>query len=68
MITDAAGMSLAVILAGGNRNDITQLLPLLGAVPPVRGLVGRPLRGRGVFMPTVATTSTGTAGCCAPSV
>jgi len=29
---------------GGNRNDITQLLPLLDAVPSVRGLVGRPLR------------------------
>ena len=33
-----------MILTGGNRNDITQLLPLLDAVPPVRGLVGRPLR------------------------
>lgn len=31
-------------MTGGNRNDITQLLPLLDAVPPVKGLVGRPLR------------------------
>ncbi len=29
---------------GGNRNDVTQLLPLLGQVPPVRGRVGRPHR------------------------
>ena len=27
---------------GGNRNDVTQLIPLLDAVPPVRGAVGRP--------------------------
>ena len=29
---------------GGNRNDITQLIPLLERVPPVRGKVGRPRR------------------------
>ncbi|WP_460492005.1 IS5 family transposase [Dactylosporangium cerinum] len=44
LITDATGIPLTVILNGGNRNDITQLLPLLDAVPPIRGLVGRPLR------------------------
>jgi len=32
------------LLTGGNRNDITPLLPLLDAVPPVRGKVGRPRR------------------------
>jgi transposase len=31
-------------LTGGNRNDITQLIPLVEAVPPVSGLVGRPRR------------------------
>jgi transposase len=31
-------------LACGNRNDVTQLLPLVERVPPVRGLVGRPRR------------------------
>ncbi|MBP2056424.1 hypothetical protein J2Z21_009442 [Streptomyces griseochromogenes] len=29
-------------LTGGNRNDITQLLPLLDKIPPVAGRVGRP--------------------------
>jgi transposase len=29
-------------VTGGNRNDITQLLPLVERVPPVRGKVGRP--------------------------
>jgi len=34
-------------LQGGNRNDVTQLLPLLDAVPPLRGCVGRPLERPG---------------------
>jgi hypothetical protein len=29
-------------LSGGNRNDVTQLIPLLDAIPNVRGAVGRP--------------------------
>ncbi len=36
-----------VSLTGGNRNDVTQLMPLLEAVPPVRGRVGRPRRRPG---------------------
>ncbi|MFJ1730785.1 IS5 family transposase [Streptomyces sp. NPDC088254] len=36
------GTPLAVTLTGGNRHDITQFLPLLDAVPPIRGLRGRP--------------------------
>lgn len=44
MITDATGILLAVPLTGGNRNDVTQLIPLLQAVPPVRGKRGRPRR------------------------
>jgi transposase len=35
---------LAITLTGANANDITQLLALLDAVPPVRGKVGRPRR------------------------
>lgn len=31
-------------LTGGNRNDVTPLIPLLEAVPPVRGKRGRPRR------------------------
>ena len=36
------GIPLAATLSGGNRNDVTQLIPLLQAVPPVRGKRGRP--------------------------
>ncbi len=44
MITEGGGIPLAVTLTGGNRNDITQLAPLLEAIPPVRGRRGRPRR------------------------
>ncbi|WP_440446563.1 IS5 family transposase [Nocardia amamiensis] len=44
LITDAAGTPLAVILTGGNRNDVTQLIPLLDALPVIGGRVGRPWR------------------------
>ena len=44
MITDAHGTPLAVTLTGGNRNDVTQLIPLIDAIPPIRGIVGRPQR------------------------
>lgn len=44
MITDGHGTPLAVLLTGGNRNDVTQLMPLLDAIPPVRGRVGHPRR------------------------
>jgi len=43
-VTDANGIPLAAILTGANANDITQLLPLVEAIPPVRGKVGRPRR------------------------
>jgi len=35
---------LAWALTGGNRNDVTQLIPLLDRVPAVAGLPGRPRR------------------------
>jgi transposase len=44
LLVDATGLPLAYSLTGGNRNDVTQLIPLLDAVPPVRGVVGRPRR------------------------
>ncbi|MET7737627.1 IS5 family transposase [Streptomyces sp. NPDC005402] len=44
LITDAAGIPLAATLTGGNRNEVTQLIPLLQAVPSVRGKRGRPRR------------------------
>jgi transposase len=44
LLTDATGIPLAVRVTGGNRNDVTQLLPLIEQVPPVRGRPGRPRR------------------------
>lgn len=48
-----------------HRHDVTQLLPLLDAVLPIRGAAGTPpAASLGVCTPTAATTSTSTAACC----
>jgi transposase len=44
LLLDATGIPLAWAVTGGNRNDVTQLVPLIERVPPVRGTVGRPRR------------------------
>lgn len=31
-------------MTGANRHDITQLIPMINAIPPIRGKVGPPLR------------------------
>ncbi|WKK27308.1 IS5 family transposase [Streptomyces olivoreticuli] len=50
VIVDRHGTPLAVSLTGGNRHDVTQLMPLLDAIPRIRGLRGRPLhRPRRLF-------------------
>lgn len=47
VIVDRHGTPLAVSLTGGNRHDVTQLMPLVDAIPRIRGLRGlRGLRGR----------------------
>ncbi len=47
LLVDATGIPLAWTLTGGNRNDVTQLIPLLDRVPAVRGKVGRPRKRPG---------------------
>ena len=47
LLVDATGIPLAWTLTGGNRNDVTQLIPLVERVPPVRGKVGRPRKRPG---------------------
>jgi transposase len=44
LLTDAQGVPLSLILTGANRHDVTQLLPLVQAVPPVAGRRGAPKR------------------------
>ena len=44
LLVDATGIPLAWTLTGGNRNDVTQLIPLVDRVPAVSGRVGRPRR------------------------
>jgi transposase len=42
LLTDARGIPLATTLTGANRHDVTQLLPLVRAVAPIAGKIGRP--------------------------
>lgn len=44
MITEAHGIPLAAQVTSANTNDITQLKPLVEAIPAVRGKRGRPRR------------------------
>src|SRR4051794_39813723 len=37
VLTEGAGIPLAASLTGGNPNDVTELLPLIDKVAPVRG-------------------------------
>jgi transposase len=41
-IVDPSGVPLAVSVTAGNRNDVTQLEPLIDAIGPVAGKPGRP--------------------------
>jgi transposase len=42
VITEAQGIPLAAILTGANAHEVTPLLPLVDAMPAVRGKRGRP--------------------------
>jgi transposase len=44
LLTDAQGIPLSIVLTQANRHDVTQVLPLLNALPPVAGLRGAPKR------------------------
>jgi transposase len=43
VITDAEGVPLAVRLTGGNRHDVTELIPLVDSIPAIAGKVGHPI-------------------------
>jgi hypothetical protein len=44
VLVEAHGIAPAVVLTGGDRNDVTHLIPPLEAVAPIRGKRGRSLR------------------------
>jgi len=56
ILVEANGVPVNTILTGANRNDVTQLLPLVNATAPIRGVRGRPLRKPKSFPPIAATT------------
>jgi transposase len=43
-VTDAQGIPLAATVTGANAHDVTELLPLVDAIPAVSGKRGRPRR------------------------
>ncbi|HGO6073240.1 TPA: IS5 family transposase [Burkholderia cepacia] len=44
IVTDANCTPLTMTLTGANANDVTQLLPLIDAIPSIRGLRGHPIQ------------------------
>jgi len=44
VLTSANGIPRAAKITPANRHDVTQLLPLVDAIPPIAGKVGRPRR------------------------
>ncbi len=42
ILVDASGLPLAYALTGGNRHDVTRLIPLLDRIPATAGVAGRP--------------------------
>ncbi|HEY0802725.1 MAG TPA: IS5 family transposase [Steroidobacteraceae bacterium] len=49
LLTEAHGIPLTALLTAANRHDITQLLPLVDAMPPLRGCPGPPVRKPGLI-------------------
>ena len=43
LAVDAGGIPLATTVTGANAHDVTQLMPLVEAIPPIRDEVGAPL-------------------------
>ncbi len=60
LICDGGGVPLAITLTGGNRNDITPLLPLVEKIPPVRSRRDIPDTSPRSSSLTAATTTTRT--------
>ncbi len=61
LLTDSGGIPLAISLTGGHRNDVTQLLPLIDDVGPVRGRSAVRASALNGCSLTVAMTTTSTA-------
>jgi hypothetical protein len=62
VITEGHGLPLAVSLTGGQRNDVIKLMPLIAAIPPVRGRRGRPRQRPDRVYADRGMTMTSTAG------
>lgn len=50
LLSDSRGVPLAISLTAGNRNDVTQLLPLIDGFEPLGGRPGRPRKRPDVLL------------------
>ena len=66
--TDANGVPLSIILTGANRHDVTQLLPLIDAIPAIRGYAVAPCKSLKWSLPIAGTTLKHTDRNCAIAV
>jgi len=64
LIVDLHGVPLGVALTGGNRNDVTQLLPLVDGIGAIAGKPGRPRQRPDQVIADAAMTTTSTAANC----
>jgi hypothetical protein len=65
LIACGRGTPLTVSLTGGNRNDISEMIPPVDAIPPVRGGRARPRRRPQRLLATAPTTHASVAASCA---
>jgi hypothetical protein len=63
ILVDASGVPVSAILTGTNAHDVTQLLPLVDATPPIRGVRGLPVQTPRFSTPIAATIPTPTVCC-----
>ncbi|MFD9735679.1 transposase [Umezawaea sp. NPDC059074] len=67
LITDGGGIPSAVILTGCNTADVTRLLSLVHAIPPIRDKRGRPRQRPETVFGDLAHDSRATAQRCGDS-
>src|SRR5215813_15284947 len=67
VLTEGAGIPLSLSLTGGNRNDVTQLLPLIDKTHRCAAVVADRAGDQTSCTPTAPTTTTSTAEPCTPN-
>lgn len=67
-VTDVDSIPFAAIPTGANVDDVTRLLPLIDAIPPIRGLSGHLIQRLAWSTPIAVTIPSGIGEPCAIAV